>query len=118
MIQTLKTTSEANDPVNIECIKFQPFNTARAPFEFVEEDLITGEKTEYDITVLDFELFVYDNFNEVVLQSTDLVKANTNKLYLDLPNVSVDTGVYDYEIKIVGGQSVIKGKFKVVKNGK
>lgn len=118
MIQTLKTTSEANDSINIECIRKQPFNTARAPFEFVEEDLVTGEKTPYDITSLDFEIIVYQNYSDIELQSTDLVKIDTNKLYLNLASVTIDTGVYDYEIRIVGGQSMIKGKFKVVKNGK
>ena len=87
MIQTLKTTSEANDPINIECIKFQPFNSARGPFEFVEEDIQTGERYEYDITGLDFEIIVYENYNEILLQSSDLVKIAPNKLYLNLPPI-------------------------------
>ncbi len=120
MRQTLKNTSLANSPTDILCVKSQGFNTARGPWEFVEEDLDTGEKTIYDITGLDFELNVYDNFNEVVLTSTNLVKADTNKLYLNLTEaeLSFDTGVYNYDIKIIGGQSVIKGEFKLVKNGK
>ena len=118
MIQTIKTTSLANDTKNIVCIKGQTFNTARAPFDFNEQDLTTGELTPYDITSLSFELFVYENFGELVYQSTDLVINAPNQLYLDLPAITLDTGVYNYEIVITGGQSVVNGSFKVVKNSK
>ena len=120
MIQTLKTTSLANSPINIECVKSQPFDTQRTPFQFVEEDISTGVQTPYDITSLDFEIIIYQNYSNIELTSTNLVKADTNKLYLDLTaqELSFDTGVYDYEIRVVGGISMIKGKFKLVKNGK
>jgi hypothetical protein len=118
MAQTLKSTSLANDEKNIVCIKGQPFNTARAPFDFNEEDLVTGELTPYDITSLSFELFVYENFGELVYQSTDLAINAPNQLYLNLPAITIDTGVYNYEILIIGGQSVVNGSFKVVKNAK
>ena len=118
MRQTLKSTSLANPPTDIVCIKGQPFNTSRGPWQFVEEDLNTGEQTPYDITALSFELFVYENYGELVYQSTDINTANVNKLYLDLPAITLDTGVYNYEIVITNGQSVINGAFKVVKNSK
>lgn len=118
MRQTLKSTSLANPATDIVCIKGQPFNTSRGPWQFVEEDLNTGEQTPYDVTGLDFVLKVYENYGELVYESTDIAKAGTNMIYLNLPAITLDTGVYNYDVVITNGQSVINGAFKVVKNSK
>ena len=42
-----------------------------------------------------------------------LVIEPINILYIDIPEVTLKKGQYDYKISFVGGNSVLKGKFIV-----
>lgn len=114
MIQTLAIPSSYN-VYNIICRRNQPLNSINAPYEFLSVDE-NGVETPVDITTESFRLLVYKN-TEVVLDSTDLVIVDPNQLYINIASITLDEGVYNYEIMIVNDVSVIKGKFKVEDNG-
>ena len=116
MIQQLGIPSEIN-VIHLTAGRLEPFDTYRAPFEFLEEDE-TGQETPYNIESFDFLLTIYKGKREKVeYNDTNFVKSD-NKLWLDIAEIGLDAGVYDYKISVVGGNSIIKGNFKVVSNGK
>ena len=112
MIQELVIPSE----VNIKTLvvgRLEPYNSAKGPFEFIEVDN-QGNEIPYDISAFDFELKVYSsNKLKKKYDDTNFVKSS-NLLWLNIPNVELDRGVYEYKIFLLGGNSIIKGKFKVV----
>jgi len=139
MIQEIGIPSEVN-VFPLTAGRLEPFNTYRAPYEFLEEDE-KGEETPYNIEAFEFLLTIYKGKREKVeyndtnfafeflltiykgkrekveYNDTNFVKYQ-NKLWLDIDEIDLDGGVYDYKISIVGGNSIIKGSFKVVSNGK
>ena len=116
MIQEIGIASEINI-IHLTAGRLEPFNTYKAPFDFLEEDE-KGEETPYNIEAFEFLLTIYKGKREKVeYNDTNFVKYQ-NKLWLDIDEIDLDGGVYDYKISIVGGNSIIKGSFKVVSNGK
>lgn len=114
MIQTLEIPSSYNI-INLVCGRKQPFNTAKAPYEFLSVDE-NGVEAPYDVTGYDFVLTVFrGNTFETSYDDSNFVK-NGNQLSLDIPDIDLDSMVYNYEIKIVSGNSFIKGQLKVESN--
>lgn len=110
MNQTLEIPSEYN-VFDIIGEKEKPLNTSNAPFEFYDIDGC-GNQTPINITSYNFELNVYEN-NCLRLNSTDLVIETPNILYINIANLNLKEGQYDYLISFVGDVSVIKGKLIV-----
>ena len=111
MKQTIEIPSEYNIK-DLICETGKPFTNVSKPFYFYYEDGCCDNKIELDITKESFVLEVF--FNDCLyLTSYDLVIQPINILYIDLINVTLKKGQYDYKISFVGGNSVLKGKFIV-----
>jgi hypothetical protein len=111
MKQTIEIPSEYNIK-DLICETGKPFTNASKPFYFYYEDGCCDNKIELDITGYSFVLEIF--FNDCLyLTSTNLVIEPLNVLYIDIPDVTLKKGQYDYKISFVGGNSVIKGKFIV-----
>ena len=107
---TLEIPSEYNK-FNIVAESGKPLNNFANAFEFYEEDYC-GELTEIDITPFDFVMYVYEG-DCLVSTITDLFKEGTNKLYIGVVSLDIDSGEYDYKIEIVNNNTVISGKLTV-----
>tara|TARA_R110000751_G_scaffold4767_2_gene23106 strand:+ start:1800 stop:2159 length:360 start_codon:yes stop_codon:yes gene_type:complete len=104
---------------NITAKKGEPLNNAGETFGFVYRD-DCGNDENIDISSYEFEFSITLNGCEYLTGSTitgELVKGidlDTNKLWFNISLLSLNTGIYQYIIKIVGSNSVIKGNLKVI----
>jgi len=94
-------------------------HTISRPFTFYTVDEC-GNRLPFDITLLSFEFLVlFNGCSQFTAQTSDGslkigVGADTNKLFLDVPSLTVSPGVYDYEVNDpLSGLQYIKGKLTV-----
>ncbi len=110
---TIKVPSEENK-YDWELRSGEPLKTEGMPFYFYYLD-DCGNKEEVDISEHSFEFNVY--YNDCLYLNTNgqnMVIEEVNKLYFDIPSLDLKKGLYTYDIKIVGGISVISGKIRVI----
>ncbi len=107
---TIEVPSEFNK-FNFIAETGKPFNTSNAPIEFYTED-DCGNRTPYDITPYTFVMNVYDG-DCLVDTLTNLFKTEVNKLYINENPLTIEFGIYDYKIEMVGFNSVVSGKLNV-----
>ena len=113
MIQELLIPSEFNH-INITAKSNEPLNNAGDAFGFVYRN-DCGNDENIDISLYDFE-FTFSLGGCTYLSggtvTGELVKGtllDNNKLWFNISTLVLDRGVYKYNIKIVGSNSVIKG---------
>lgn len=90
-------------------VRLEPFNTYQVPFTFINSD-----ETPYDIEEFEFLLTIYKGKRDKLEFNDNNFVKSINNLWLDIPVLDLDTGVYNYRIKIVGYNSIISGKLKIV----
>ena len=109
--------SEVNE-INITAKSGEPLNNSGDTFGFVYRDEC-GNDENIDISSYDFEFTVTLSGCEYLTGSTvtgELEKGvdlDSNKLWFDIDNLTLSSGIYQYVIKIIGSNSVIKGNLKV-----
>ena len=103
---------------NITGKNSQPLNNSGEAFGFVSVDEC-GNETDEPITSYEFEFIVTLSGCEYLTGGTltgELVKgtgSDDNKLWFDVDNIELNRGVYQYDIKITGSNSVIKGNLTI-----
>jgi len=117
MIQELLIPSEFNH-INITGKSNEPLNNAGDAFGFVYRD-DCGNDDNIDISLYEFEFTITlggCNYLSGGTVTGELVKGtllDNNKLWFNIPTLDLERGLYHYNIKIVGSNSVIKGDLKV-----
>ena len=117
MIQELLIPSEVNI-INIVGKSQEPLNMMGDTFGFVYTD-DCGNDENIDITEYEFTYSITLSGCEYLTGGTvagDLVIGtgnDSNKLWFNITNLDLDRAVYQYNIKIVGSNSVIKGNLTV-----
>jgi hypothetical protein len=117
MIQELLIPSEVN-VFNITGKSQEPLDTTGDTFGFVYTD-DCGNDENIDISEYEFTYTITLSGCEYLSGGTvagDLVKgenSDSNKLWFNIANLDLDRAVYQYNIKIVSSNSVIKGNLTV-----
>ena len=108
MIQELLIPSEVNI-INIVGKSQEPLNMMGDTFGFVYTDECGNDE---NIVISSYE-FTYT----ITLSGCEYLNGGTvndaNKLWFNIDNLDLDRAVYQYNIKIVGSNSVIKGNLTV-----
>ena len=118
MINTEIVIPSEENKFNLTFKNSQPLNTSGDAFGFVSVD-DCGNETNEPITDLEFEFVVTLSGCEYLTGGTltgKLVKGTAgddNKLWFDIDNIELNRGVYQYDIKITGSNSVIKGNLTI-----
>ena len=116
--QEILIPSEVNE-INITAKSGEPLNNNGDTFGFVYRDQC-GKDENIDISSYQFEYTFYLSTCIKKTGSTiigDLKKGvdlDSNKLWFDIENINLKPGIYDYNIKIIGSNSVIKGKLIIL----
>tara|TARA_R110002051_G_scaffold60686_1_gene111354 strand:+ start:1680 stop:2039 length:360 start_codon:yes stop_codon:yes gene_type:complete len=110
--------SEVNE-INITAKSGEPLNNGGDTFGFVYRDEC-GNDENIDITSYEFEYTI--SLSKCIKKSGstiigDLQKGtseDSNKLWFNISILDLKSSIYDYTIKIIGSNSVIKGKLTVL----
>ena len=110
--------SEVNE-INITAKSGEPLNNGGDTFGFVYRDEC-GNDENIDITSYEFEYTI--SWSKCIKKSGstiigDLQKGtieDSNKLWFNISILDLKSSIYDYTIKIIGSNSVIKGKLTVL----
>lgn len=110
--------SEVNK-INITTKSGEPLNNGGDTFGFVYRDEC-GNDENIDITSYEFEYTI--SLSKCIKKSGstiigDLQKGtgeDSNKLWFNISILDLKSSIYDYTIKIIGSNSVIEGKLKVL----
>lgn len=115
--QEILIPSEVNE-INITGKSGEPLNNYCDCFGFVYRDQC-GNKEDIDISGYHFVFTVYLSGCLVLsggTKTTELVKGvglDSNKLWFNIENLNLKRSIYQYNIKIVDSNSVIKGVLNV-----
>ena len=105
--------------INITGKNGEPLNNSGDTFGFVYRDEC-GNDVDLDISSYVFDFSATLSGCEYLTGSTatgELEKGtglDVNKLWLNFDTIDLKRGVYQYVIKIVGSNSVIKGNLKII----
>jgi hypothetical protein len=118
MTQEILIPSEVNE-FNITGKSNEPLNNMGDTFGFVYVD-DCGNFEDIDISNYEFTFIISLSGCTVLTGGTltgELVKGtglDINKLWFDIDNLDLKPSIYQYNIKITGSNSVIKGKLNVL----